>query len=476
MRVAFVHHHFRPGGVTRVISEQAAALKGFADTILLTGEPPIEPVFIPHVVVPSLAYDRDRHDRKRASEIADEILKFVWSVWKGGADLFHFHNPTLGKNADLLSVMKVLNDRKQNLLLQIHDFAEDGRPWGYSPEEYPSDCHYAVINRRDYRLLIEAGLTEQGLHYLPDAVRPLKGAEGAREEQDLILYPVRAIRRKNIGEAVLLSLFIEKGKKIGITLEPTGPIDVKSYRGWMTFVQERHLPVLFGLGIDRDFVSLLAKTKCMITTSIKEGFGLAFLEPWTGGKMLHGRLLGDICGDFIESGVGLGHLYDKIQIPLSYLDERILHRKWVGCYLERLRQYGLAEKPERIEEHCQGLLKGGFVDFGVLSEDLQMQALVGIVDDDSHRKKVLDVNPLLSDTNLFKESPGLISRNRSIVETEFSGERIRSLLLKAYEGVLGRTVFQSVNKAVLLCTFNRPEKNCLLLCESAFQSGLSVSS
>jgi len=471
MRVAFVHHHFRPGGVTRVISEQASALRGYAAALLVTGEPPMEPVSFPYVVVPSLAYDRDRHDGKGAAEIAGEVLKSVRSVWKDGADLLHFHNPTLGKNVNLISVIKALIDRKQNLLLQIHDFAEDGRPGGYTGEEYPSDCHYAVINRRDHRLLLDAGLTAQGLHYLPNSVRPLGGAESDREERDLVLYPVRAIRRKNIGEAVLLSLFLEKGKKIGITLEPTGPIDVKSYRGWMFFVRERCLPVLFRLGIEHDFASLLSKTACMITTSIKEGFGLAFLEPWTGGKMLHGRLLGDICEDFIDRGVELGHLYSRIKIPLSHIDEKLFRMKWMDCYRERLKQYGLAENQERIEEHFQDLLKGGFVDFGILSEDLQMQVLIGIVGDNSLRKKVLDVNPLLSHIKLFKESPGLISRNRQIVESEYSTERTRSLLRKAYEGVLGCTVFQSVDKAVLLSAFNRPDKNFLLLCESAYQSG-----
>jgi hypothetical protein len=218
MRVAFVHHHFRQGGVSRVISAQASVLEGRASVLLVTGEEPDPPPGVPHVVVPSLAYDRDRSDGKNAVQTAGDILRAVKRVWPGGADLYHFHNPTLGKNSDLISVITCLRDGGHRLLLQVHDFAEDGRPWGYSSQEYPADCHYAVINRRDYRILLESGLDEKGLHYLPNMVRPLP-TDGSKPKgpADIVLYPVRAIRRKNVGEAVLLSLFVAPGELIGIT-------------------------------------------------------------------------------------------------------------------------------------------------------------------------------------------------------------------------------------------------------------------
>jgi len=477
MRVAFVHHHFRPGGVTRVISGQASALRGSASVLLVSGEPPQKPPGIPHVVVPSLAYDRDRRERKSAPEIANDILCSVQGVWKNGADLYHFHNPTLGKNTNLLSVIKQLHDRKQTLLLQIHDFAEDGRPWGYTREEYPADCHYAVINKRDYRILLDAGLNKEGLHYIPNTVYPLphegikkqkqKEHKAAARETDVVLYPVRAIRRKNIGEAVLLSRFLERGKKIGITLEPTGPVDVMSYRMWMNFVKEKKLPVLFGLGVRNDFESLLERTSCMITTSIKEGFGLSFLEPWTGGKMLYGRLLRDICSDFMERGVDLGHLYEEIRVPLSLMEVDHFHRLWVRCYTERLNQYGLTDSTEDAEVHFQRIIQNETADFGMLDETLQMNLIGALWSDGEAEKKILDVNPILADTFLFTQSPSLVSRNKGIIEREYSWRRTKTTLSRVYEQVLGHPVFQSVNKGALLQAFNKPEKSFLLLCESA---------
>lgn len=468
MRIAFVHHHFRQGGVTRVISQQASSLSARASTILITGEPPPHSISIPYTVVPSIAYDRDRSDHLRPSDIAREVIDAVSTHWKGGADLYHFHNPTLGKNVDFLAAIKVMISMNQKVLLQIHDFAEDGRPWGYTREDYPSDCHYAVINHRDYGLLLEAGLKPQGLHYIPNSIRLLEIAASNKVSQDIVLYPIRAIRRKNIGEAILHSLFLKDDLKIGISLEPTGMIDVRSYRDWMDFVKHQDFRVLFRLGIEHDFAYILMRTRCMITTSIKEGFGLSFLEPWTGGKMLYGRLLADVCSDFIEKGIRLDHLYRDIKVPLAYIDEWLFHRKWVNCYRERLVQYGITESSEEIEEHFRSIIKNGYVDFGLLSEDLQRQVILGLSNNEKRRKKFLDLNTGLADTNFFKDSREVIESNRRIVESEYSEEKNRELLLTVYEKVLSSDVTQSIDKKVLLFAFNTPEKNTLLLCESAY--------
>jgi hypothetical protein len=57
-----------------------------------------------------------------------------------------------------IKILKSLQKRGVNLFLQIHDFAEDGRPFDYFADEYPADCHNGVINQRDYEILLAAGL------------------------------------------------------------------------------------------------------------------------------------------------------------------------------------------------------------------------------------------------------------------------------------------------------------------------------
>ncbi len=468
MKIAFVHHHFRPGGVTRVITDQITSLRDQVETLLIIGEPPSHQISFPFVVVPSLAYDRDRGVSISPVDIARSILNSVTAIWKGGADLYHFHNPTLGKNADLISAVKALISMKENILLQVHDFAEDGRPGGYSRGEYPADCHYAVINRRDYSLLIRSGLKTPGLHYIPNAIRPLKPAGSEHKQKDIVLYPIRAIRRKNIGEAILLSLFLNTNEKVGITLEPTGALDMKSYTDWRNFVITENLSVAFRLGIENDFFTILSRTRYMITTSIKEGFGFSFLEPWTANKMLFGRLLKDICSDFMNKGIKLDHLYEIVKIPLTFIDRQLLHIKWTTCYREKLNQYGIFDTSNKVEEYFNLLTENGCIDFGILSEDLQKQVILNILKSKSKYNKILDLNPGLRNISFSKESRGMIESNKKIIKDEYSPERNRSILLDVYRKVLSVAVTQSIDKRVLLDTFNTPEKNFLLLCDSAY--------
>jgi len=90
-----------------------------------------------------------------------------------------------------------LQKRGVNLFLQIHDFAEDRRPFDYFADEYPVDCHYGVINQRDYEILLAAGLKQEGSHRLVNTVNPCRIKPQAELTKPLVLYPVRAIRLKN---------------------------------------------------------------------------------------------------------------------------------------------------------------------------------------------------------------------------------------------------------------------------------------
>ncbi len=61
---------------------------------------------------------------------------------------------------------------------------------------------------------------------------------------------------------------------------------------------------------------MIAKADALITTSVAEGFGLAFLEPWLASKPLVGRNLPEITADFAEHGLDLSALYNCLPVPL----------------------------------------------------------------------------------------------------------------------------------------------------------------
>jgi glycosyltransferase involved in cell wall biosynthesis len=468
MKVVFVHHHLRAGGVSRVISRQIRSLGKEAQVLVVLGEPPSQPPPFPFTIVSQIAYDRDRKGRADPKDIADTIIRKVKSYWKEEADLFHFHNPTLGKNRDLITAIKLLHGSGHRLLLQIHDFAEDGRPLNYCDEQYPADCHYAVLNRRDYSILIKAGLKPEGLHLIPNPVVPPDREVPQTKNREIVLYPVRAIRRKNIGEAIFLSLFLRDNESVGVTLEPTGNLDCKSYNDWRIFVNEKNLNVRFRLGIDSNFEDVLGLSRCMITTSIKEGFGYCFLEPWTFKKMLFGRVLKDICSDFISNGIELGHLYEKIAVPLSLIDTENFFSMWKRCYRERLLRYGLEVNDSEIEKGLESLTKDGCIDFGILSESYQREVMSGLLKNRGSRNKILDNNPFLIEFTSFKDTEDIIFRNRSVVEEHYSLENCKKRLLEIYRKVLDIRIIHGIDKRVVLEAFNTPDMSHLLLCDSAY--------
>ncbi len=476
MRIAFIHHHLRPGGVSRVIREQIRSLEPENEILVICGEEPDEPPPFPCMIIPALAYDRDRNDRTSPHEAALEVMDAARFFWNNDADIFHVHNPTLGKNADFVSMLKALQSMKAALLLQIHDFAEDGRPQNYRDEGYPENCHYAVLNSRDYKILRQCGLREEGLHLLPNAVRPLQVQKSPKNmsqqnisHEDTVLYPVRAIRRKNIGEAVLISLFLPPGKRIGITLEPTGAIDRESYAGWRRFVETHGLAVSFRLGIGTNFNELLARTSSMVTTSIKEGFGFSFLEPWTAKKMLYGRLLPDTCSDFINNNIDLTPLYTRLSVHTALFDVDDFQKKWKICYSGKMKQYRLPVERKSVERSFNALFSNDTVDFGCLNEKLQKQVASSILEKPENRKNMLDLNPFLSNIDALSGQRERIEANRLAVERQYSLEKNRERLLHIYSRVIHVAVYHKIDRSKLLAAFNAPGKSQLLLCEDSFE-------
>ena len=162
------------------------------------------------------------------------------------------------------------------LFLQIHDFSEDGRPQAYFSEPYLSNCHYGVLNGRDYAILRRAGLKARGLHIIPNMVNPVGGILPQTNIADFVLYPIRAIRRKNIGEAILLSLFLRRGQQLIITLPPNSPADMLSYSGWKSFVTKHDLAIEFEAGLKQVYRELVAAADFLITTSITEDLDFPF--------------------------------------------------------------------------------------------------------------------------------------------------------------------------------------------------------
>ena len=424
--------------------------------MVLSGEAP--PTRFPATVVtlPGIAYDDGLKHAPPAHEIAAAIDRAIARHFGGGGrcDLIHIHNPTLAKNSQLLEIIRHLQRKGYILLLQIHDFAEDGRPAAYYREvPYPADCHYCVINQRDYRILQTSGLDPQGLHYLPNCIVPLDPSPDGTARDDFILMPVRAIRRKNIGEALLLSLFLSGDCQLDITLPPNSPADFPSYRHWQRLTKTAQLPVRFERGLNQDFRALVQQSRHMVSTSISEGFGFAYLEPWTAGKSLEGRLIPDICRDFSEAGVRLDHLYPQLQIPVDWIGRDRLTQRFRASYSRNRQAYGFASRMPSARTFAAPLDQSDTIDFGMLDEPLQTPLINAVRTDRAKQKRLKALNPPLLRLGRTPRSGRRVDHNRMTILDNYSLSAYGDRLQDVYRNVVTRSVQHQIDKFVLLMQF-----------------------
>jgi hypothetical protein len=453
VKAVLIHYHLRAGGVTQVMLNQARTLQEYGHEVFaVCGEGPVnagEWQGIDVGIIPALHYDRCRvKSRVNAKILAGEIERLVYDHWQNSADvpLLHVHNPLIKKNCLLIEALKLLRERFP-LLLQSHDLAEDFRPDVYMNEEYPENCHYAVINSRDYRFMLEAGLKKEGLHLLPNEVRVLKAAPDLKKEY--YLYPVRGIRRKNLGEALLLSAFIPHAKTTAITQRPTTERDAGSYRLWKSLAAELELPVRFEAGETLSFSQALGSAYTIITTSIKEGFGFSFLEAWTAGIAVTGRRIDYVCRDFEKNGVCFNDFYNSIKIPARYAPPELFLQKLSKTLRAVYKSFGIP-LPEEITAGAKKIFGSGeALDFGVLDEEMQEAVLRALCSDKNVKKHIALENPFLSSLSVREPDHQLIEQNRLAVRRAYSRESLGGHLQEVYRAALSAVTHRIDRRALL---------------------------
>jgi hypothetical protein len=268
---------------------------------------------------------------------------------------------------------------KKKFIYRVHDFVQQ-RPnffrnvkkfheyrFGVVPNWhsvlYPAspNIKYIAINRYDRSRLIEHGIEEKNVFYIPNSVdsamiptddrtNELKTKIIRREKLDpsvrFILYPVRCVRRKNVEEAIFFTCLLNclsdgnttkntcliEGKfHLLVSLKPESGDDALYADQLLEFVRRHRLPVSIGfndlVALEREVDTLnpanierygvgdmVRLADLVITTSVLEGFGFAYIEPWILDRAVIGRSIPFITPDFQLKGMKLGHLYTVLLV------------------------------------------------------------------------------------------------------------------------------------------------------------------
>ena len=470
LAVAIVHYHLRPGGVTRVIERAVEALGDKVDVLVLTGEASAPDDALTPISEPFQALEYSDEEDPEVGKLAEDLRFTARCLLGRDPDIWHIHNHALGKNSFMPQFVWHLANAGCRLLLQPHDFAEDGRPENYRLLRehlgdglddilYPNADHvwYAPINFRDKAFLEGIGLPH--VHELPNSVtQHVKQASQPAQpgKARTIVYPARAIRRKNMGEFLLWSLLAPEGHRFISTLAPQNPKALPVYDEWVAFAEELNLPVEFDAGRTSDFAGLVQGATALISTSIAEGFGLAFLEPWLEGKMLIGRNIPEITADFSDEGLDLSTLYSTLPVPLEWVGEAAFFQTLETAMKQSYSDYSKDWKPEYFEQAKAALVVDGKVDFGILDESLQRKVIRHLVKHPEDRTMLPPFSP--------SPSPPLIAHNRQVVCDQYSlaayGERLLGIYRQLAATPPGKAT--SANAPELLNEFLQPERFNLL--------------
>ena len=445
MKVAIVHYHLKPGGVTRVIENTLLAWKqgsGEIDTVVLSGRPYSGVGINNNRIVDGLDYAGPSVNPNAA-----HLLKSMIDQAKDGLgcipDLWHIHNHSLGKNPTFTQAVALLAGKGHKMLLHIHDFAEDGRPENYLAlnevyhQTFPTSpqIHYAVLNHRDFSFLkVLLKDSESSVHLLANAI-PANDLQNislpvkSYLPKNLILYPVRAVRRKNLGELAFLSVLYPE-KHFANSLGPTNPKFLPEFQKWKRLVDDLNLPVSFGLAeeITCSFQDMVGHADAIISTSIAEGFGLGFLEPWTFGKALYGRNIEEITKDFTQLGIELGHLYDRLEVDLDLLDEPKNLMPTIDLSLnEYYSYYGKQKSKDMSLTAYESMVRNGRVDFGRLNESLQKQIIKKVC----HSPNQIELIRAQVDLNTIGKEQ--VSSNHEAVSRNFALKNYGEKVLGIYQ-------------------------------------------
>lgn len=366
-----------------------------------------------------------------ADLLADRILARLTAFVSEDA-IWWVHNPHLGKNpAFTLALHRVLERfSAQRVVFHIHDFPEAGRYQNLRylrqaglARLYPQTprLRYVCINTRDRDILRSAGIRDA--HYLRNPIEVAHDSQSDREASAaaraelqrrlarqglpqadrVLLYPVRAIRRKNVLETALITRLLPGENQLLVTLPGTSAAE-RSYSEIVDLAFAKGFaPGLAQAGsrlLDEDFgfIDLQRAADAVVTSSVQEGFGYQFVSPMLFGSPLVARRL-PVTGD-VQTLLNdhPAYIYDRLLVPAqtpSLSDPRPYLKLLYRERLDRLASQ-LGQRREALGAQIDALLSEPILEFSFLNVEVQLAVLKDALDP-GFADRIAALNPWLAD-------------------------------------------------------------------------------
>ena len=227
-------------------------------------------------------------------------------------------------------------------------------------------------------------------------------------------------------------------------------------------MKDHKLNVEFEKGLAHDFEDLVLSAEFLITTSITEGFGFSFLEPWLFGKLLWGRKLPEICRDFEMNGIQLEHLYTGLYIPADWIELHRFHQRWTACVRNACNLFNFPIIKALIRNAFSAVTKDGVIDFGILDETFQKKVILRLISGRKDVEKLIQINSFLSCPGKVSDKTELIKTNKRVVQESYNPTIYQQKMLDLYYKVSTTTVKQRIDKTALAAAFLNLEQFSLL--------------
>lgn len=381
MNLVIIHYHLRPGGIRRVIELAVPHLvreapRPITRIVLATGEAadrawhtqfarqvPTVPVELR--VEPSFLYlSEQRGGPERIQTRVRRAVESLLTDCDGDPTVVWAHNLGVGRNLLLTrELAAACATRGLPLVAHHHDWWFDNR-WSRWPEMrrfgirtlaaaartvFPPQGQvlHTAINQADAATLARH-LGRRSL-WLPNLTEPASLPSPAAVDEaerwlrrrlspgahPIWLLPCRALRRKNIAEALLLTRWLRPEAWLVVTGTASSTDELPYFQALERTAHRHHWRLRLGVlagdeGRQPAIPALLAASEAVLLTSIQEGFGLPYLEAAAAQRPLIARRLPNIAPDLRRFGFRFPQAYDEILIAPQLFDwvaERARQRK-----------------------------------------------------------------------------------------------------------------------------------------------------